>query len=124
MGKGCACVVMDNKLHITFQTAVPNQVKHIFDYWVHTHRKSRVTKLTSDRRSKIQARLNERYTVRDIKLAIDGILCSSFHVDGGYTDIINVCGTGAKLERCMELGRHTKIVRRQGILGHMSKVSS
>lgn len=124
MKDGCKCRISRGKLEITFDVGAPNQVRHIFDYWVKVHEKRKSTKLTSDRRRKVQARLNERYTARDIKLGIDGILCSRFHVDGGYTDLTNICMSGSKLERFMELGKKQRIVRRKGILGHMSKVTS
>lgn len=124
MGEGCKCRVITAGLEITFSTGAPNRVKHVFEYWVKKHGKRNSTKLTSDRRRKVQARLNDGYTVQDMKRGIDGILCSVFHVDNGYTDLTHVCAGGAKLDRFMSLANKRKIVRGKGILGHMHKVTS
>ncbi len=124
MGSGCHCRVVRQTLEITLAQGLPNQVRRVFGYWVREHGKSKSVKLTHDRRKKIRARLNEGYTVRQIERGIEGILCSHFHVDNAFTDITHVCATGAKLDRLIDLSKRRRIHTGQGILGHMSKVTS
>ena len=77
----------------------------IFDYWCQVMKKSGNAKLTAERKKLIQARLNDGYTVDQIKQAIDGCAKSDFHMarDGKNTtvfdDLTLICRNGANLEK-------------------------
>src|SRR5262245_3067349 len=77
-------------------------VSEVFTYWqrVMNHQQA---KLTAERRKKIEARLKEKYSVEQIKSAIDGCRSSPYHQgqnDHGtvYDDIELICRNGSKLE--------------------------
>jgi uncharacterized phage protein (TIGR02220 family) len=61
------------------------------------------TKLTKDRHSKIQARLNEGYTVADLKAAIDGIQRSDWHMKEGQTRLTTILRDGTQVEKFRDL---------------------
>lgn len=89
------------------------QIDEIFTYWqkVMDHP---TAKLISSRSRAIAARLNEGYTVDEIKLAIDGCRSSSFHMGDNlhrtvYDDLTLICRDGAKLEQF--IGRRRSISR-------------
>lgn len=76
------------------------QVSELFAYWQeqcgHPH-----AKLTNDRRAKIKARLREKYTVEQIRTAIDGARRNAHTNEGTgkpFDDIELICRTGSKLE--------------------------
>jgi len=80
--------------------------RQVFDYWQRVMGKPQA-KPTKDRLAKIRARLNEGYSVGDIKRAIDGCAQSGYHRgenDSGteYNDLTLICRTGAKLEAFRE----------------------
>lgn len=80
-----------------------SEISEIFDFWRETMGKANNTKLTSDRRSKIRARLNDGYSVDEIKRAIKNCRASRFHMgenDGGkiHNDLELICRNGSKLE--------------------------
>lgn len=75
----------------------------VFEYWRERTGRGQSSKLTSDRETKIRARICEGYTVEQCKQAIDGCMSSPFHTgqnDTGtvYTDITLIFRGGAKLE--------------------------
>jgi len=79
-------------------------VLEVFTYWqrVLNHPQA---KLTVERRKKIEARLKEKYSIEQIKSAIDGCRASPFHMGQGsdsdgtvYDDIELICRSGSKLE--------------------------
>ena len=82
-----------------------SQVREVFDHWVSKLGKDpQRTKLTADRRRKVQARLRDGYGVERLKRAVDGLASSSFHLgenDQGrrYDDISLVCRNGEKVEQ-------------------------
>ena len=82
----------------------PNDaVREVFDYWRQVMGKNNLTKLTKERRNKIQTRLKEGYNVDQIKQAIDGCAQSPFHMgknDAGtlHDDLELICRNGSKLE--------------------------
>jgi hypothetical protein len=81
----------------------PDQVRRAFDHWLERRsqlhgKRASGTKLTTDRRRKISARLRE-YGLEDVLHAIDGMLASQWHVDNDQTDIELACRSGSKLER-------------------------
>lgn len=78
------------------------QVQVVFAYWQQTLNHQQA-KLTPKRERNIRARLKEKYSVEDIKQAIDGCASSPFHMgqnDKGtvYDDIELICRSGEKLE--------------------------
>lgn len=84
------------------------QVREVFDYWQRRLGK-KAAKLTSDRISKIQARLREGYTVKQIKVAVDSLASSAWHrgendKSRAFDDITLICQSGSKLEGFIEMG--------------------
>lgn len=76
----------------------------LFSYWQDRCRKPRA-RFTDERRKKLDARLNEEYTVHDIRRGIDGAaLNPPRDRDSGtvYDDLMSICRNGAQLERYME----------------------
>jgi len=82
---------------------VRSEAKECFEYWQQRceHPKAR---LGRDRQAKIVARLNEGYTVEQIKQAIDGAAVGAFTNDSGhrFDDIELICRNGTKLESFIE----------------------
>ena len=79
-------------------------VNEIFGYWVSVMNKNSLTKLTPKRKTCVQARLKEGYTVEQIKHAIDGCAKSPHHMgqnDAGtiYDDLTLICRSGDRLEQ-------------------------
>jgi hypothetical protein len=79
-------------------------IKVVFDFWVierkkRLHLRGPTPKLSEGRRSKINARMDEGYTVADLKDAILGMLSSEYNVKGGYTDIELVCRSAQKVDQ-------------------------
>jgi uncharacterized phage protein (TIGR02220 family) len=76
----------------------------IFEYWLQVMNKNQSTKFTKGRMAKIRARLNEGYTVDQIKAAIDGCSKSDYHMgknDSGkrYDCLTLICRSADKLEQ-------------------------
>ena len=83
--------------------AMPGEQGQVFDYWVTAMCKGALAKPTKGRVTKIKARLNEGYSVEQIKQAIDGCSRSPFHMGENkdnkrYDDIELICRNGEKLE--------------------------
>ena len=72
--------------------------KEVFEFWKVTFNKNNRTVLDNPRKSKIQARLKEGYTVEDIKTAIVGCSKSQFHIEGNHTDLTLICRDATKLD--------------------------
>jgi hypothetical protein len=86
------------------------EVREVFGYWA--VKQSHLTgttpsnlKLTKDRRGKIEARLREKYTVEDLKLAVDGVFSTAFNVEKRFTDLELICRNASKLDRFIDAGR-------------------
>lgn len=84
-----------------------SNVIDVFEFWKSTMEKTGATKLDSKRKSKIEQRLKDGYTVEQIKQAI--VNCSKTphnmgHNDRGqkYNDIELICRDAANLERFIE----------------------
>ena len=89
-----------NNKHIS---AKADEVEQVFNHWVRVMGKTGQAKLTTKRKSCIEARLKEGYSTDDIKLAINGCAGSSYHMgqnDNGtiYDDLTLICRSGDKLE--------------------------
>jgi hypothetical protein len=67
----------------------------VFEHWISGWRRFvggvRIPKLDAKRRGKIRARLREGYSVEDLKLALDGLWSSSWHLENRKHDIELVC---------------------------------
>lgn len=81
----------------------------IFDFWKETFRKTDRTALKGVRETKIKARLNEGYSVDEIKQAVLNVSCSQHHIDGGYTDIELICRDQSHLDKYIAMGGAKKI---------------
>ena len=63
-----------------------DEVIQVLEYWrVKTGRSER-TDFSATRKGVIRARLRDGYSVEQLFRAVDALMRSSFHVDGGYTD--------------------------------------
>lgn len=101
-------------------------IREVFDYWVEkTYTKGRKPILGAKRRSKLNARLSEGYTVEDLKLAVDGVLLSPWHMGDNpsgkkYLDIVTIFRDDAQVEKFMnmadgdELSPDEEFLRRYG----------
>lgn len=77
-------------------------VGEIFEHWK-LRLEHPTAKLTDGRKAKVKARLNEGYTLEEIKQAIDGCAMSHFHrgqnpTGAVYDDLELICRNGEKLE--------------------------
>lgn len=98
-------VTPDVTLHSSSSTSLKDTICQVFDYWkqVMNHPQA---KLTKDRENKIRMRLNEGYSVEQIKQAVDGCKLSPHHMGENdrntvYDDIELICRSGSKLEGFM-----------------------
>jgi hypothetical protein len=88
-------------------------VPGLFDLWVEVvGRDPKRTRLTAQRRKKIQARLAEGYTVAEIEAAIRGVVLSGWHMGDNeqrtrYDDLTVICRDGAQVERFAGLSENT-----------------
>jgi hypothetical protein len=80
-----------------------NEIQEIFEFWKSTFGKSNQTVLDNKRKTKIQARLKEGYTVDQIKQGILGCSKSTYHIEHKHIDIELICREAAKLDRFIEM---------------------
>lgn len=79
-------------------------VVEVHDYWrSRLHPDAKAPRKSSKRFCRIKARLDEGFTVEQIKRAIDGCAGSEFHRQNKHTDIELICRDAAKLERFISL---------------------
>jgi hypothetical protein len=96
--------------------AVPG-VRVVFEYW--KQKMGHVdAKLTREREMKIKGRLDEGYTVDQLKSAVDGCGGSAFHQGDNerghrYDDITLICRSGSKVEQFIEMTKEAGDERRQ-----------
>jgi hypothetical protein len=94
-------------------TTDDDPVPGLFDLWVETvGRDPKRTRLTAQRRKKIQARLAEGYTVAEIEAAIRGVVLSGWHMGDNeqrtrYDDLTVICRDGSQVERFAGLTEDT-----------------
>ena len=91
-----------------------DDVREIFEFWRNTFGKDDKTKLTSERRSKVKARLSS-YSVADIKTAITNVAASDFHVTNGHIDLTLICRSDSKLEEFRDEVTKRGASRRSGL---------
>jgi len=95
--------------HVPKSTGFGELVKTVFGYWVEKRSKDpKRTRLTTQRRHKVEQRLREGYTVEDLKAAIDGVARSPHHCgenDSGtvYDDLELICRNGGNVERFRDM---------------------
>lgn len=84
-----------------------SKVRTVFSYWqeILNHPQS---KLTTDREAKIRRRLQEKYTVDELKLAINGCRASPWHMGENerntkFDDIELICRDGVHVEKFIGL---------------------
>lgn len=75
------------------------RVQEIFDFWKTVFNKDSRSKVQGVRERKIQARLNEGYSVDEIKKAITNVSLSDYHVQGGYIDLELICRNQVNLDK-------------------------
>lgn len=76
---------------LTTSTPEREVYEHWVDGWKRIVRGVRVPKLDTKRRGKVRARLREGYTVAELKLAVDGVWASTWHVENRRYDLELVC---------------------------------
>ena len=79
----------------------------IFEYWCEVMKKSKNTKFSPARRKKVKARLDDGFSVDDIKKAIKGCSKSKFHQGENpsrtvYNELTLICRNVEKVEFFME----------------------
>lgn len=87
-----------------------DEIKGIFEYWRKTMNKDSRAKLTQKRRSKVNARLEDGFSPREICLAIKGCAMSPHHMgdnDTGaiYDDLELICRDDAKVKRFISIAQ-------------------
>ncbi|HDR2009621.1 TPA: DUF1376 domain-containing protein [Acinetobacter baumannii] len=85
------------------------EIQEIFEFWKTTFNKNSRTVLDNKRKTKIQARLKEGYTVQDIKLAITNCSKSEYHLQNNFTDIELICREATKLDRFIGMSNPAQV---------------
>lgn len=83
-------------------------VKPVFDYWLSVMRKGATTKLSPKRLNVISARLEEGYSIEEIKSAIDACRASPWHMGQNerrtvFNDIELICRSPEKLDGFLQM---------------------
>ena len=83
-------------------------VAEVFGYWLEATGRGSLTKLTTNRRKAVAARLKEGYTADDLRQAIDGCAGSAFHQGQNdrqtkYDDLELICRDGERVEQFQRL---------------------
>ncbi|MCW1499147.1 YdaU family protein [Acinetobacter baumannii] len=86
-----------------------SEIQEVFEFWKVTFNKNNRTILDNQRKSKIQARLKEGYTVEDIKTAIVGCSKSQFHIEGNHTDLTLICRDATKLDHFLAMSNPAQV---------------
>ena len=82
----------------------PDPVRIVFNHWAATRPRPGAAKLTTDRRSKVKARLRDGYTAAELCNAVDGMMATPHNCgdnDRGerYDDLTVACQSGANVDR-------------------------
>ena len=86
------------------KTKYADEIATIFEFWICTFGKDKnKTKLSDTRRRKITQRLEQGYTVDDIKTAIVNCSKSDYHMAGGHTDIELICRDEVHIDRFLAM---------------------
>jgi hypothetical protein len=109
----------------TFLEGVESDVRTVFDYWrvrmVHNR-----ARLDEKRRRKIRGRLNDGYSVQDLRDAIDGCALSRFHMGDNdrktvYNEIGLICRDAEHVDKFMKLKQEADAQRAKR--AHLKAVS-
>jgi hypothetical protein len=82
----------------------PSIARTVFDHWAKTRTRPGAAKFTTDRRSKVKARLAEGYTAEELCKAVDGMMATP-HNNGDndrgerYDDLTIACQSAANVDR-------------------------
>ena len=102
----------DKKENTTKPPSFYDDVAAVFEYWVEKRaevlnltRRMKISQSSTDRLSKVKARLAEGHTVADLMLAIDGCLGSQHNVEGGFVDLELICRNDQKVTQYMAWAR-------------------
>jgi len=97
------------------------EIKEVFEHWFKIFGKTRSI-LNSSKETKIRARLTEKWTVDDLKLAIAGVLKSPHHMgtdpkgDGTkYVEIETIFRTSTQVEKFIELATKKTLARERQV---------
>jgi len=97
------------------------EIKEVFEYWYQVFGKTRAI-LNSSKEGKIRARLTEKWTVDDLKLAITGVLKSPHHMgtdprgDGTkYIEIETIFRTSTQVEKFIELATKKTLAKERQV---------
>ena len=92
-------------MELAWDRMVDGATRVVFSYWVaKTNRDASRTWLTSERKTHIRARLRESpkgdiaAATSPLLWAVDGVMSSSFHVEGGHTKLEQVFRNRSRLE--------------------------
>lgn len=94
-------------------TELNNQVKEVFEHWQLIMNKPRSI-LNKKRKRKILDRLKEKYSVDDLKRAIEGIKKSSYHMRKGFDDIELICRDAIKTDKYIGFYYHPPVESEKG----------
>lgn len=89
--------------------ATDSEVELVFEHWRSRRAeligktRGRPLQLTKARLAAIRGRLEEGYSVDDLKQASDGCLSSSWHVENGHMDIELICRDQEKVDRFLAI---------------------
>lgn len=75
----------------TASRVLPSQALEIFEHWKKVFSKRGDVIFSEKRKGKVLARLNQGYTIAQIKQAIDNCAKSDFHVTNHFTDLELIC---------------------------------
>lgn len=80
-----------------------SEAAEVFEFWKSVFNKSDTTIFSDKRKSKVFKRLEEGYTVEQIKQAIYNCSQSEYHVSNNYTDLELICRDVEKIDRFLGL---------------------
>ncbi len=83
-----------------------SEIRDVLEHWALQCYPDRKPKFTPNRRARVRARLNERYTVEDLKKAVDGCALSEWHYANKKRDIELICRDGSHVEAFIDLVDH------------------
>lgn len=82
-------------------------VTEVFEFWKSVFDKNDQTKLSDTRKRKIEKRLEDGYTVEQIKQAIFNCSKSDYHVTGNHIDLELICRSIEKMDYFLGLKQQT-----------------
>lgn len=89
----------ENKTQESRQDNQSPAIQEVYEYYMTRFKKDNRYELNQKRKTCIKARLDEGYTVQELKARIDFIKKSDFHAQGGYTDLAEHVFNKTKFQR-------------------------